>query len=258
MPLNLYKKLGETPKEALERLRVDMNTRGEDGAGATLSYAGRLDPMAEGVLLVLVGDEENAKREKYLGLEKEYEFDVLWGVETDTYDVLGKIVATKIPAVFDKKDFAKVIEKYQGIYNQPYPPYSSQPVNGKPLFQWAREGRLDEIADKIPSKEIDIKVLEHVCDRRIITADLKEKILGNISLVKGDFRQKEITALWEDFFAKHPSTIFTFSTFRATVTSGAYMRGLAHTFGRELGCGAIALRIVRIRVGKFEIESSAK
>ncbi len=244
----INKKLAETPLEALDRLRVER----PEYKDSSMTYAGRLDPMAEGLLLVLT-DEDNTRREEFLKMDKEYEFDVLWGVETDTYDTLGKIVASKIPAVFDKKDFAKTIEKYQGIYNQPYPPYSSQPVDGKPLFQWAREGRLDEIADKIPSKEIDIKNLEHVCDRRIITADLKEKILGNIALVKGDFRQKEISDLWEEFFAKHPSTIFTFSTFRATVTSGAYMRGLAHTFGRELGCGAIALRIVRTRVGKYEV-----
>lgn len=241
-PIN--KKLGETPLEALDRLRVERPEYKE----SSMTYAGRLDPMAEGVLLVLT-DEDNIRREEFLKLDKEYEFDVLWGVETDTYDVLGKIVAEKIPAIFDKKDFARVIEKYQGIYNQPYPPYSSQPVAGKPLFQWAREGRLNEI--EIPHKEIDIKKLEHVCDRRIITADLKEKNLGNIALVKGDFRQEEIAVGWQEFFAKYPSTIFTFSTFRATVTSGAYMRGLAHTFGRELGCGGIALRIVRTRVGKY-------
>ncbi len=242
---SINKNLGETPLEALNRLRIER----PEYKDSPMTYAGRLDPMAEGVLLVLT-DEDNTRREEFLGLEKEYEFDVLWGVETDTYDVLGKIVAEKIPAVFDKKEFAKMIEKYTGIYNQPYPPYSSQPVNGKPLFAWAREGRLSEI--EIPSKEIDIKKLEHVGDRRIITADLKEKILGNIALVKGDFRQKEIADLWQKFFSKHPSTIFTFSTFRATVTSGAYMRGLAHTFGCELGCGAIALRIVRTRVGKYQ------
>ncbi|MFO0718855.1 MAG: hypothetical protein U0522_02420 [Candidatus Paceibacterota bacterium] len=242
-PIN--KNLGETPLEALNHLRIER----PEYKDSPMTYAGRLDPMAEGVLLVLT-DEDNTRREEFLGLEKEYEFDVLWGVETDTYDVLGKIVAEKIPAVFDKKEFTKMIEKYTGIYNQPYPPYSSQPVNGKPLFAWAREGRLGEI--EIPSKEIDIKKLEHVGDRRIITADLKEKILGNIALVKGDFRQKEIVDLWQKFFSKHPSAIFTFSTFRATVTSGAYMRGLAHTFGRELGCGGLALKIIRTRVGKYQ------
>lgn len=244
---SINKYLGETPLQALDRLRIER----PEYKDSKLTYAGRLDPMAEGLLLVLA-NEDTSRREEFLGLDKEYEFDVLWGVETDTYDTLGKIVASKIPAVFDKEDFRETLEKYQGIYDQPYPPFSSQPVQGKPLFQWAREGRLSEI--EIPHKEIDIKKLEHVADRRIITADVCEQILGNIALVKGDFRQEEITADWEAFFAKHPSVIFTYSTFRATVTSGAYMRGLAHTFGKELGCGAVALRIVRTRVGKYCID----
>jgi tRNA pseudouridine(55) synthase len=240
----INKKIGETPLEALIRLRTER----PEYKDSSLTYAGRLDPMAEGALLVL-SDEDNKRRDEFLKMDKEYEFDVLWGIETDTYDMLGKIVDSNIPAIFDKKIFLKTIEKYQGIYNQPYPPYSSQPVDGKPLFEWAREGRINEI--DIPSKEINIKKLEHVCDRRIITADLKEKILSNIDLIKGDFRQKEIKSLWQVFFTKHSSTIFTYSTFRATVTSGAYMRGLAHDFGRDLGCGAIALRIVRKRVGDY-------
>jgi tRNA pseudouridine(55) synthase len=248
MSVIFYKKIGETPLQALDRLRIEQ----PEYKDAVLTYAGRLDPMAEGLLLVLVGEEENKSRSKYLGLDKEYEFDVLWGVETDTYDVLGKIISTKIPAVFDKKEFKKVLEKYQGIYDQPYPPYSSQPVNGKPLFEWAREGRLSEI--KIPTKEIDIKKLEHVRDTRIITHDLQEKIINNITLVKGNFRQEEIVELWKKFFSKHPSTIFTFSNFRASVTSGAYMRGLAHVIGQDLGCGGVALRIVRKKVGEYELE----
>lgn len=242
----IHKHLGETPLQALDRLRIER----PEYKDSKLTYAGRLDPMAEGLLLVLA-NEDTSRREEFLGLDKEYEFDVLWGVETDTYDTLGKIVAQKIPAVFDKEDFRNTLEKYQGIYVQPYPPFSSQPVQGKPLFEWAREGRLSEI--QIPTKEIDIKKLEHVADRRIITADLKEKILGNIVRVKGDFRQQEIAGDWETFFAKHPSTIFTYSTFRATVTSGAYMRGLAYAFGKELGCGAVTLRIVRTRVGNYSV-----
>lgn len=242
--LNIYKNLGETPLEALERLRVEQ----PEYKDSKLTYAGRLDPMAEGVLLVLT-DEDNNRRDEFLGLEKEYEFEVLWGVETDTYDVLGKIVAEKIPAIFKPNDFRKTLDKFEGVYDQPYPPYSSQPVQGKPLFWWAREGRLNEI--EIPRKEIEIKKLEHVRDTKITTSELREKILYNISLVKGDFRQEEITAGWQKFFAKYPSAIFTISTFQATVSSGAYMRGFAHVFGKELGCGAIALRILRTKVGKY-------
>lgn len=82
--LNLYKKVGETPLECLGRW-VKQNPKYEN---MKMTYAGRLDPMAEGELLVLVG-EECYEKEKYLGLDKEYEFDILFGFGTDTYDILG-------------------------------------------------------------------------------------------------------------------------------------------------------------------------
>src|ERR1700749_2760200 len=87
--LNLYKKLGETPRERLERLRIQK----PHYAHEVLSYAGRLDPMAEGVLLCLVGS-ANKRRELYLDMSKEYKLDVLFGFSTDTYDILGRIMDT--------------------------------------------------------------------------------------------------------------------------------------------------------------------
>ena len=70
--LTIYKNEGETPLECLERFRVEQPIYKD----AVLSYAGRLDPMAEGVMLVLV-DEENKNREKYLSLDKTYEVEIL-------------------------------------------------------------------------------------------------------------------------------------------------------------------------------------
>jgi tRNA pseudouridine55 synthase len=74
--INLYKKMREQRRDLWNE---------------TLSYAGRLDPMAEGVLLCLVGS-ANARREAYLDLNKEYILDVLFGFSTDTYDILGKVI----------------------------------------------------------------------------------------------------------------------------------------------------------------------
>ena len=77
--VNLYKNLGETPRERLERLRLQK----PHYAHEVLSYAGRLDPMAEGVMLCLVGS-ANHRREEYLNKGKEYILDVLFGFATDT------------------------------------------------------------------------------------------------------------------------------------------------------------------------------
>ena len=63
--LTVYKKRGETPLQALNRLRKEAPKLENE----ILSYAGRLDPLAEGLMLVLIG-EANKKREKYLNLDK--------------------------------------------------------------------------------------------------------------------------------------------------------------------------------------------
>jgi tRNA U55 pseudouridine synthase TruB len=86
--LNLYKEAGETPLECMERFRLAHKEYG----GVPMTYAGRLDPLASGVLLVLAS-EARFKREEFLALPKEYEFECLWGISTDTYDPLGLITS---------------------------------------------------------------------------------------------------------------------------------------------------------------------
>ncbi|MDE1988462.1 MAG: hypothetical protein KGJ58_03695 [Patescibacteria group bacterium] len=82
--LNIYKKAGETPLETISRFRAD----NQEYQKEKITYAGRLDPLAEGVLILLVGDAVYEK-EKYLKTDKEYEAEILFGFETDTYDILG-------------------------------------------------------------------------------------------------------------------------------------------------------------------------
>ena len=84
--LPVYKNAGETPLECLERVRKQH----PEFIHMPITYAGRLDPMAEGVLLLLIGD-ECMKKDEYLNLPKEYEVTVLFGFATDTYDLLGRV-----------------------------------------------------------------------------------------------------------------------------------------------------------------------
>src|SRR3989338_8981283 len=83
--LQLYKNLGETPLECLHRFKAEHS----EYIDTKMTYLGRLDPMAEGLLLVLAGNTKD--KEKYLSLDKTYEFEVLWGFESDTYDILGLV-----------------------------------------------------------------------------------------------------------------------------------------------------------------------
>lgn len=136
---------------------------------------------------------------------------------------------------------------------QPYPPYSSKTVNGKPLFQYARENKLSDI--EIPSRKITIYSIKVLEDRKIDQKDLHDLIKQRISLVTGDFRQKEILEGWEKFFAGKQGQGFLVMKFSISCSSGTYVRSLAHELGKKLGTGAIALSIKRTRVGDYSLGS---
>lgn len=243
----LNKPVGQTPLQALDKLRIDQPELKDE----RLSYAGRLDPMAEGLMLVLVG-EENNRREEFLGLDKEYEVEILFGMETDTYDVLGLVRGADNNIDPSKNIIISYLDKFVGKVNLPYPPYSSRPVNGKPLFQWAREGKIDEI--ELPKQDSCINSIELLGFSKIKKTDLEKHILESIQKVVGDFRQEEIIKNWKEFFKdSRDITQFTTAKIKVTCTSGAYMRSIAHELGKMLGVKAIALSIKRTRIGDYKI-----
>lgn len=184
-----------------------------------MTYAGRLDPMAEGELLILVGDECKNK-EKYLGLNKEYEVEIVFGIETDTYDALG------LALVRSDKTPKPVSLSGEGKFIQEYPPYSSKTVNGKQLHELARAG---ELPDGMPVKEVEIYSMQTLSEGTIQAEQLKTRIFSMIHKVKGDFRQQEIKQRWEEVLVG--SEEFPTVAIRVKCSSGTYMRSLAHRMG---------------------------
>ncbi|MEI6397104.1 MAG: hypothetical protein WCO48_03500 [Candidatus Taylorbacteria bacterium] len=247
------KRLGETPLQALERFRAEMIEK--EPAKATfwratpMTYAGRLDPMAEGALLILIG-EECKNKEKYLGLDKEYEVEIVFGISTDTYDALGLVTKTG-----DEKKLARLdISKYIGKFSQEYPPYSSKTVGGKQLHTLARAGELPE---EMPTKEVEIYSIEKISDdptsgsiKKISAQDLSSRITSTIDLVQGNFRQDEIKKRWQELLATPEAKNQLFYCLRLLVkcSSGTYMRSLANRIGADAGTGAFALSIKRTQL----------
>lgn len=239
--ITIYKKLGETPLAALDGLRVEK----PEYADATLSYIGRLDPMAEGDMLVLVG-EENKNREAYLGLDKEYIFEVLFGIATDTQDILGLITDIGLGTVLEKEAIEKALASFVGKRTQEYPAYSSKPVDGKPLHMWAREGKLDEI--EIPLKEVEIYSIRLEDFREMQKEELLQFARERVTLVKGDFRQAEIIARWEESLASSTEDSFQVANIKVYCSSGTYVRSIAAALGAQVGMPALALSIRRSRI----------
>lgn len=245
--LNLYKEVGETPLECLIRFRESH----KEYENLKMTYAGRLDPMAEGVLVVLAGNIQEAKKKEILEFDKEYEFEVLWGFETDTYDVLGLVTGVgKEPTKNFDKRLPMLLEQVLKKKTQEYPPYSSRTVGGKSLFEWSREGRISEV--DIPTRHIKIFSLYHLETRRVLQKEIFKVIEEKVSKVKGDFRQQEILNKWKESVKEDEYALI--SRCRTTVSSGTYIRSIVHYLGREMGSGALAYSIKRTRVGPCRVE----
>lgn len=240
----VYKNLGETPKEAIERYKLEKPEFGN----TTFTYVGRLDPMAEGLLIFITTDVLE-KREDFISLPKTYIFEVLWGLETDTGDVLGMIQNQnlKIPKPEEVLD---ILNKSIGDFNQKYPVYSSEPVGGKPLFVWAREGRVSEI--EIPGHKVSLYEAGFLERKEINSNNLLKEIKEKIDKVKGDFRQEEIILKWQNLL-KDKDLKLMVDKIEVSVSSGFYIRQFVPDLAKSLGTCALVNHILRTKVGDYKL-----
>lgn len=238
--LVIYKKKGETPLQALNCLREER----PELVNETLSYAGRLDPLAEGLMLVLVG-EENKNREKYLGLDKTYVTEILCGVSTDTHDLLGLVMEVELKEIALEK-FTETINSFVGKFAQKYPVFSSKTVGGVQLHELSRKG---EIVD-IPEHEVSLHSVEVISHKKATEKDVLGNALFSADLVLGDFRQKEIKEKWAVSLQSENMELVLFEV-ELNVSSGFYVRQLAYDLGEKLGVPALAYSIKRTKVGEW-------
>ena len=154
--LVVNKPKGITSRDVVNKVCRKFNTK-------SVGHIGTLDPLAEGVLVCLIG--------KYTKLaniltnhDKEYIASFKLGILTDTLDITGNVLKE------DKKDFNKneiinALNHFKGTYNQEVPIYSAVKVNGKKLYEYAR----NNIDVKLPSKIVNIYDIELI--------DIKDDII---------------------------------------------------------------------------------
>lgn len=243
---NLYKPVGISPLDLIKIFK-EKNT---DLKENKMTYAGRLDPMAEGVVLIL-SDEDRYKKDEFLKFDKTYQAEILFGVETDTYDVLGipQFISTNSDIKFD----SSIIKSLIGTQFINVPIYSSIIVNSKPLFEFARKDKLDDV--KVPKRKMTVIDADYLKSSLIDGQDLLKQIEEKIKLVYGDFRQEEIIKSWRCIL-KDSKIKFLTIKINLHVTSGTYIRSIAHELGKKLGCGAILLNLSRTSVGRYNIKDS--
>ena len=241
MPLYLDKPLGLTPLDLLDSLPKP--------PGKKYSFAGRLDPMARGKMIILE-DEECQKQDSFCGMDKIYEFSILYGFQTDTYDILGLLQNNTNSYHLEeiKKNIDTLnLSYYQGSLEQPYPSYSSIKVNKHPLWWWAKNNRLDEIS--IPSKKVKIYNIECIKPMEVYNSydllnQIKEKIYCLPVKRRQHFRVPEIMDCWHKKLLENTNE-WVVGHYRAEVSSGTYIRSLVNQIGNDLGIGAIAFDIYR-------------
>ncbi|KAJ6147783.1 hypothetical protein N7497_009765 [Penicillium chrysogenum] len=117
-----------------------------------IGHGGTLDPLATGVLITGIGKGTKSLQD-FLACTKSYETIVTFGAETDTYDRLGKIVRRAPYEHVTREAVEKALEQFRGNIMQKPPIFSALRVNGKKLYEYAREG-------KVPPVEIQHRPVE--------------------------------------------------------------------------------------------------
>lgn len=124
-----------------------------------VGHTGTLDPLAEGLMVILLGKATRLSLDitsKY----KEYIAGVYLGYETDTYDITGK--TTKVKEVSKNIDIEKTLSTYNKTYMQEVPIYSAVKVNGKKLYEYARQN----LEVSLPKKEVTIKDIKLLAEEK--------------------------------------------------------------------------------------------
>ena len=149
--VNVWKPIGWTSFDVVKKIKGFVKP-------SKVGHAGTLDPFAEGVLIICIG-EMTKKVESLMDHEKEYVATIQLGSETDTLDNEGKVIKEeKIPPL-THEEINIILNTFLGESHQTPPMYSALKVNGKRLYKLAREGK---IVERQPRKIIinEIELLE--------------------------------------------------------------------------------------------------
>ena len=143
----INKESGMTSRDVVNKLNKILGTK-------KIGHTGTLDPIASGVLVICVGKYTKLVDE-IVSLDKEYIATVKLGILTDTLDIEGNIIDKKEHDV-SIEQLKEVFKSFLGSYLQEVPKYSAVKINGKKLYEYAREN----IDIELPKREVSIYELE--------------------------------------------------------------------------------------------------
>jgi tRNA pseudouridine55 synthase len=176
---------------------------------SSIGHLGTLDPMATGVLPLLLG--KFTRLAQFFGpMPKAYTGAIRFGFSTDTYDAEGMPIAPGSEWLPSETQIQSAATAFRGVVEQMPPHFSAKKVDGKRAYQAARKG------ESIALKAVPIRIDEFVVGPR----------LGELA----DFRMR--------------------------ISSGGYVRSVAHEMGQKIGCGAHLACLRRVAAGPFTLDQA--
>jgi len=186
-----------------------------------VGHAGTLDPLARGVLIVLVGKKATTRQAEFMGLPKVYEAELTFGTISESEDAEGPFTKS---ATFEQlqglteSTVLAALPAFIGTISQRPPTYSAIKVGGVPLYKKARKGQ-------ITSSEVA---------ERVVTID-------SIELLS-----------FVPYTPPFPPT----ARIRVHCQKGVYIRSLARDIGASVGTGAYMSDLIRTQVGPYTVEKA--
>ncbi len=180
----------------------------------SVGHLGTLDPMATGLLPLLLGKWTRLAR-YYGSLAKTYTGVVRFGFATDTYDAEGAPATPPMRPALRVEEVRALAAAFGGETEQMPPPYSAKKLNGKPAYALARAGVVPEL--KSVRVTVDLFEIERLRTNPDGTVD---------------------------------------APFRMRISSGGYVRSVAHAMGQRAGCGAHLAALRRTDAGPLTLDSA--
>ncbi|SMN19519.1 similar to Saccharomyces cerevisiae YNL292W PUS4 Pseudouridine synthase [Maudiozyma saulgeensis] len=249
-----------------------------------MGHGGTLDPLASGVLVIGIGSGTKQLSNYLGGTVKVYESEALFGVSTTSGDVEGEILAENSVKHLNKENLLGLKEKFEGSLKQTPPIFAALKMDGKPLHQYAREGK--PLPRAIEPRQVTIYDMKFFPDclstehnyplLRPPTDDAKETIkLLNANLKDDklyfskeycdkqgwdtqDARVEDPIPLTEEELKTIEEKADTYRApllhFRAKVSSGTYIRSLISDVGKAMRSSSYMVKLIRLQQEKWSLE----
>lgn len=189
-----------------------------------VGHAGTLDPIAEGLLIILLGEATKFSNH-IMGQDKKYSAEIQLGLETDSWDAEGELISSEERESnidISKERILKATQKLQGALSFKVPVHSAVKVNGKKLYDYARKNQEIEVPTRVMN---------------FYKSELVQTSFGTFFIQDRDYKTQVVHVDLD-------------------CEKGSYIRSWVHHFGQELGCGAMMSGLVRHQSGTFKLENA--